>query len=88
MKVTIYSTTTCTTCKGLMQWFDKQDIAYDHHVVDEEDGGMATLLAVSDGAIGVPFTVITTDDGREIKIAGYDIKEFKTALSLQKNMYK
>ncbi|CAN5452820.1 hypothetical protein BH10PAT3_BH10PAT3_5870 [soil metagenome] len=82
MNVTIYSTSTCTTCKGLMQWFDKQAIKYDLHVVDEEPGGMATLLAVSDGAFGVPFTVINMDDGREIKIAGYDIKEFKTALSL------
>jgi glutaredoxin len=82
MKVTIYSTTTCTTCKGLMAWFDKQNVAYDHHVVDEEPGGMATLLAVSDGAIGVPFTVIDMDDGKQVKIAGYDIKEFKTALSI------
>ena len=82
MKVTIYSTTTCTTCKGLMQWFDKQNIPYEHHVVDEEPGGMQTLLDVSDGAIGVPFTVIDMDDGKQVKIAGYDIKEFKTALSL------
>lgn len=82
MKVTIYSTSTCTTCQGLMNWFDKQNIKYDHHVVDEEPGGMATLIAVSGGAIGVPFTVINTDDGRELKISGYDIKEFKTALNI------
>ena len=82
MNVTIYSTSTCTTCKGLMQWFDMQKLAYVHHVVDEEPGGMQTLLDVSDGAIGVPFTVIDTDDGKQIKIAGYDIREFKQALSL------
>ncbi len=82
MNVTIYSTSTCTTCKGLMQWFDKQNIAYVHHVVDKEPGGMQTLLDVSDGAIGVPFTVIDMDDGKQVKIAGYDVKEFKTALGL------
>jgi len=82
MNITIYSTSTCTTCKGLMMWFDKQGLKYDHHVVDEEPGGIATLLAVSDGAIGVPFTVIKMDDGREVKVAGYDTKEFKTILNL------
>ena len=82
MNVTIYSTSSCTTCKGLMQWFDKQHIKYDHHVVDEEPGGIDTFLAVSDGAIGVPFTVIAKDDGSIIKIAGYDTQEFKSALGL------
>jgi glutaredoxin len=83
MKVTIYSTSTCTTCKGLMQWFDKQHIKYDHHVADEEVGGIEKLMEVSDGGLSVPFTVIDLDNDKTIKIAGYDIKEFKTALSIQ-----
>jgi glutaredoxin len=82
MNVTIYSTSTCTTCQGLMQWFDKQDIKYDHHVADEEPGGIEKLMEVSDGGLSVPFTVINMDDGREVKIAGYDIREFKSALGL------
>lgn len=82
MNITIYSTSTCTTCKGLMQWFDKQNISYTHKVADIEPNGMAELLAASDGSIGVPFTVITKDDGTVTKIAGYDIKEFKAVLAI------
>ena len=43
---------------------------------------MTEYLNVSDGALGVPFTVIKLDDGTETKILGFDQPKFKTALGL------
>lgn len=82
MHITIYSTTTCATCHVLTQWLDKQNIAYEKKNTDEDDVVMAEFMSVNDGMIGVPFSVITKDDGSVQKIAGYDTREFKSALEL------
>ena len=51
-------------------------------MADQVEGGVEKLIEVSGGGLSVPFTVITTDDGMEIKISGYDIKHFKKALKI------
>lgn len=77
MNITVYSTTTCSTCHILTQWLDKQGLTYVKKNTDEDPAAMAEFMAVNDGMIGVPFTVITQDDGSQVKFSGYDIAELK-----------
>jgi len=83
MKVTIYSTAICSACHALTGWLDKQDVAYTKKVTDEDPANMAEFMQVNDGRIGVPFTVVTDDTGKETKISGFDQPKFKQALGLQ-----
>lgn len=81
MNITVYSTTNCGICHSLMQWLNKNGQSYDNVVIDTVPDGIATLLEISDGAIGTPFTVIET--GTEtVKIAGFDQARFKSVLAL------
>lgn len=82
MNITIYSTTTCSSCHVLTEWLDKQGIAYEKKITDTDPALMMEFMSVNDGMIGVPFTVIKKDDGSEVKISGYDQGKFKEALSL------
>jgi glutaredoxin len=80
MCITVYSTTNCGVCHALMKWLDSKDMPYRNVVVDVEAQGMSELMTVSDGAIGVPFTVIEHDD-RVVKISGFDRGAFQRAFS-------
>lgn len=80
--VTIFSTTTCSFCRLLMSWLDKENIDYFKKMTDEDDGAMAEFMSVNDGALGVPFTVIKYDSGAETKIAGFHKPKFREALGI------
>jgi glutaredoxin 3 len=81
MDITVYSTTTCSTCHILTEWLDKQGLAYTKKVADEDPAVMMEFMGVNDGMIGVPFTVIQYDDGRQVKFSGYDIAQLKSLLN-------
>lgn len=75
MNITVYSTASCGICHALMQWLTKNGRTYHNVVVDEEPAGMAQLMEVSGGAIGVPYTVIEQDDGTIETVSGFDMKK-------------
>ena len=82
MQVTIYSTSICAACHALTDWLDKRQIQYTKRITDEDPVAMADFMAVNDGNIGVPFSIVTDNNGKEIKIPGFDQKKFKQALGL------
>ena len=82
MTITMYCTTTCTTCTGLGNWLNQNGFEYTKKMADADQATMAEFMSVNDGMIGVPFTVITDDAGLETKISGYDRKAFKAALNI------
>ncbi len=82
MTVTVYSTTNCGICHALMQWLDKNNISYGSKVVDQADDLMAEFLAVSDGIISTPFTVIDSGKSEPVKIVGFDQSRLKPALGI------
>lgn len=81
-KVIVYSTTTCATCHLVTGWLEKQNVEYTKKNTDEDPAAMMEFMTANDGMIGVPFTVITNDEGVESKILGFDHSKFKTALSI------
>jgi glutaredoxin len=82
MTITIYSTSICAACHTLTQWLDKINQPYTKKITDEDPAAMAEFMGVNDGMIGVPFSVITDDDGQQTKISGFDQGAFKRALGL------
>lgn len=82
MKITIYSTTTCSFCLALTNWLDKQHTPYIKKITDEDEAAMAEFLRVNDGHLGVPFTVIQDDEGNVTKIIGFDQSKFKQVLGM------
>ncbi len=80
MNITIYSTTHCGVCHALMQWLDSKGVPYSKKVVDEDEAAMIDFMAVNEGMIGTPFTVIEKD-GETHKIQGYDQPKFNDLIA-------
>lgn len=82
MEITIYSTTTCSACHVLTAWLDKQGQKYTKKITDTDPAVMAEFMAVNDGMVSVPFSIVKDDTGKETKISGYDQGKFKQALGI------
>lgn len=81
-KISIYSTATCGYCRMLKSYLQSKDIAYEEKMADE-DPNLARELYEKSGQLGVPFTIIETDDGKEEKILGFDRPRFDEVLNLK-----
>jgi len=79
--ITIYSTATCGFCKMIKSYLNDKGISYNVKMADE-DQSIAKELFEKSGQLGVPFTVITDDDGNEEKILGFDRRKIDSALGL------
>lgn len=82
MDITIYSTSICAACETLTRWLSKNNIKYVKKITDADPSIMMEFMSVNNGMIGVPFTVISKEDGSEIKISGFDQKKFKEVLNI------
>lgn len=80
--ITIYSTATCGFCKMLKGYLNDKGIKYDVKMADENQE-IAKELYEKSGQLGVPFTIITDDNGDEEKILGFDRHRIDTALGLK-----
>jgi glutaredoxin len=80
MNITIFSTTTCSTCHVLTEWLDKEGLSYIKKEVDTDPIAMAEFMGINDGMVGVPFTVIDKEDGEQTKFSGYDIGALRKLL--------
>jgi hypothetical protein len=59
----------------LKDYLDKKNIKYDVKMADD-DPAVAQELYNKSHQLGVPFTVITKDDGSEESILGFDKPKF------------
>ena len=81
-KVTLYTTATCPFCKMEKEYLDSKKILYEEVLVDENPQKAQEMLEMS-GQMGVPFTVIETDNGQKINILGFDKLKIEEALGLK-----
>lgn len=72
MTITIYSTTTCPYCKMLKDYLGQKNQPFTEKFVDVDDVARDEMTASSGGFLGVPFSVITKDDGSKETILGFD----------------
>ncbi len=80
-KITIYSTSSCGFCKMLKSYLNSKGIKYDEKKADE-DQSIAKELYEKSGQLGVPFTIITDEDGNEEKILGFDRPKINSVLDI------
>ena len=79
--ITIYSTATCGFCKMLKSYLNDKGIKYEVKMADE-DQAIARELYEKSGQLGVPFTVITDEDGKEELVLGFDRPKIDAALGI------
>lgn len=60
---------------------DSKNIKYDNVFVDQDAKAAEEMVKIS-GQMGVPFTVITQDDGSRETILGFDRARIDSALGL------
>lgn len=81
MKITIYSTTTCPYCKMLKDYLQDKNIPFTEKLVDQSDELKAEMMRESDGYLGVPFTVVQSENGDKKKVVGFDKQLFEQVLA-------
>jgi glutaredoxin 3 len=80
--VKIYSTTWCHWCKELKDYLDSKGVKYEYAEVDTDPKQQEEYQQVSDGAQGVPFTLVTKDNGEKVGILGFNKPQIDAALGL------
>ncbi len=83
MQIVVYSTTTCPYCKMLKDYLGAHSIAFAEKMVDTDDAARDEMMAVSGGFLGVPYTVITKDDGTREGVIGFDKGKINSILGIQ-----
>lgn len=82
MQIKVYSTVTCPYCKMLKDYLVENKVSFDNVFVDQDEQGRQDMMAESGGFLGVPFTVVTKDDGTKEKILGFDKNKINSVLGL------
>lgn len=80
MTVTIYSTTTCPYCKMLKDYLKGKGVVFTEKLVDQDEVAKEEMVAVSNGFLGIPFTVIAKDDGTKETVIGFDRGKLEASL--------
>ena len=80
--VVIYSTTTCTYCNMLKKYLGERGVAFTEKLVDQDKRAQEEMAGLSGGFVGTPFTVITKDDGTQVKVTGFDKAKVDETLGL------
>lgn len=82
MKVKIYSTVTCPYCKMLKDYLTESGIPFENAYVDQDEAQRNEMMQASGGFLGVPFTVITKEDGLKETVLGFDKNKLNSVLGL------
>jgi glutaredoxin 3 len=80
-KIKIYTTATCAYCRAEKAWLKAHDLDYEEIHADQDPKAAEELLSLS-GQLGVPFTVVTTDEGASEKVLGFDQARLTSVLGL------
>lgn len=72
MNYIIYSTTSCPYCKMLKDYLASKSISFTEKLVDQDEASRNEMMTESGGFLGVPFSVITKDDGTKETVIGFD----------------
>lgn len=82
MNVKVYSTTTCPYCKMLKDYLKEKAISFEEKLVDQDEATKTEMTLKSEGFLGVPFTVITKDDGTVVSVIGFDKGKIDSSLGI------
>ena len=77
--ITVYTTATCGFCHMLKGYLDEHKFPYTEKRVDQDYAAAQEMMKKS-GQMGVPFTVITDEKGKEKGILGFDVHQLQLSL--------
>lgn len=80
-KIKIYSTPSCAYCKLLEQYLDEKKVEYEDIDVSQDQAAGKEMVEKS-GQMGVPVSIITTNDGKEEVVVGFDKVKINELLGL------
>lgn len=83
MQIVVFSTTTCPYCKMLKDYLTEKNFPFTEKLVDTDDVAKEEMMVSSGGFLGVPFTVITLDNGAKETVLGFDKGKFNKVLGIQ-----
>lgn len=72
MTITIFSTTTCPYCKQLKDYLKSKNVAFTERLIDADEAAQKDMAVISNGFLGVPFTLIVDDAGGTQTVLGFD----------------
>lgn len=81
MRIVIYTTTECPYCKMLKTYLSEKQISFEEKNTTDDPTIQKEMADLSDGFLGVPFTVIYKDD-QVHKITGFDKPRFDSILEI------
>jgi hypothetical protein len=67
----------------LKDYLRGKNLDYIEKLVDLDESAKNEMTAISGGFLGVPFTVIVTDDGRKETIVGFDQGKIDSVLQIK-----
>src|SRR3989338_117731 len=78
MKIIIYTIDDkdSSFCKDLRAYLQSKNLQCEEKRVDTDRDALAEMQKLSDNFAGVPFTIITKDNGEEVKLKGFTQGEF------------
>lgn len=79
--IRIYSTATCAYCHAEKTFLKQHDIPFEEVRVDSDEAGAEEMIRLS-GQMGVPFTVISSENEPDEHIVGFDQPRIAAALGL------
>ncbi len=81
MNIKIYSTASCPYCKMLKDYLKEKGFDYVEKLVDQDELAKVEMSTVSGGFLGVPFTIVTKNDGTVDSIVGFDKGKLEQVLA-------
>ncbi len=81
-RVKLFTTSTCPYCKMEEEFLSSKGVKFEVELVDHDIAKAQELMKLS-GQLGVPFTVITQENGKETTILGFDQVELVRQLGLK-----
>ncbi len=82
MKIKIYSTPVCSYCHLLKDHLKKHNVEFEDVDVSKDQAAGQEMVNKS-GQMGVPVSIITTDDGKEEIITGFDKAKIDELLNIK-----
>ncbi len=82
MNITVFSTTTCPYCKMLKDYLSEKAIPFTEKLVDQDEAAREEMVKDSGGFLGVPFTVISQEDGSKETVVGFDKGKINQVLGI------
>ena len=67
----------------LKDYLTSKTIAFTEKFVDQDEVAQKEMSSVSGGFLGVPFTLITKDDGTKETVMGFDKGKINSILGIQ-----